>query len=97
MSDALNREHKPDGSRLPRNVTGWSKHDEETKYQDGDNILVAVPIRCKRSKNGWYYRFEVLTISGDERFSAVNDSNGDSWAYCFGDWDFYVKLSEVQE
>jgi hypothetical protein len=92
MSDARNTQHTPDGSRLPSNVTGWSKHDETMLYQDGDSILVAVPIVCKHSKDGWYYRFEVLTISCDEHYLEVQDSNGDPWGYDFGDWDFYVKL-----
>jgi hypothetical protein len=92
MSDALNAQHKPDRSRLPSNVTGWGEHGQTTRYQDGDNILAAVPILCKHSKDGWYYRFEVLTISCDEHYLAVQDSNGDPWGYDFGDWDFYVKL-----
>lgn len=89
MSDG---QHTPDGSRLPIILTGWIKHDETTRYQDGDIILVATPIRCRHSKDGWYYRFDVLTISPGEDYIAVEDSNGDPWGYGFGDWDFYVKL-----
>tara|TARA_R110000868_G_scaffold84519_3_gene238212 strand:- start:1026 stop:1304 length:279 start_codon:yes stop_codon:yes gene_type:complete len=92
MSDAFNRRHKPDISRLPK-LNGWKHHVVGTLYQDGDQILAAVPIRCEHAKDGWYYRFEVLTISFDEEYLAVEDSNGDPWGYNFGDWDFYRQLT----
>lgn len=90
MSDALNTRHKPDSSRLPK-LNGWKHHVVGTQYQDGDQILVAVPISCEHSKDGWCYRFEVLTLWLYGHM-VVDDSNGDPWGYDFGDWDFYVKL-----
>ena len=95
MIDGFNKRHNPDSSRLPK-LNGWKHHVAGTQYQDGDQILVAVPISCEHAKDGWYYRFEVVTISIDD-YIVVEDSNGDPWGYDFGDWDFYVILSGTVE
>ena len=84
--------HAPDKTRLPNCVSGWKEYKPEDLFYNGSQLLVAVPIMCKYSKDGWYYQFEVIHIKCDIDYFAIEDSNNDSWGWDISDIDFYVVL-----
>lgn len=88
---AKHTEHVPDASRLPSCVTGWKEVDPTRLWEDGTQILVAVPV-CSRRDDSWYYELEVVVIRCDEGYFDLETNAGDAWGWELGDIDFYVEL-----
>lgn len=89
-----NPPHVPDATRLPNCVTGWKEMSESDLFEDGMQLLVAVPIVYEYGKDGWHYSYEVVTIHCDEHYFDVEDANGDPWGWDMTDVDFYVVLKK---
>jgi len=90
VSSAKHTEHVPDPTRLPACVTGWKEVDPARLWEDGTQILVAVPV-CSRGES-WYYEFSVVVIRCDEGYFEIETSDGDAWGWDLDSIDFYVEL-----
>ena len=82
--------HIPDESRLPACVTGWAPIPPDMVFQDGEQWLVAVPVR-HTPRPGWSYELSVVTICCDEHYFAVK-CDGEPWGWELSDVDFGVRL-----
>jgi hypothetical protein len=96
IQKSAKRHHLPDLSKLPKVLHSlpWGVIGPDTKFSDGDVLLVAVPV-CRDSNapdGDWYYSLECVTILCDEDYFGVRDSNGDSWGWEISDVDWLVKL-----
>jgi hypothetical protein len=83
--------HTPDRTRLTACVSGWQEVRPDAIYNDGQQILAAVPIGTHER---WYYEYHVLNIRVDEDYFDLETSDGDSWEWDISDVDFYVTLAE---
>ncbi len=84
--------HVPDECRLPKCVTGWKRFDKSDVFEDGSQLLVAVPINDRHStKRKWYYEYSVVVVKCDEDFFDL-ECNDESWGWSIFDVDFYVLL-----
>ena len=98
VSSAKNTEHVPDPSRLPSCVTGWTAVDSARLWEDGTQILVAVPICSripnsrKRDTKNWHYEYSVVVIRCDEGYFELETSDGDACDWGLDDVDFYDEL-----
>jgi hypothetical protein len=84
--------HVPDRSRLPDLGRDWQIPHPDTIYQDGQQLLAAVPVRGT-NENGFYYELSVIRIRCDEDFFEVELSTGDPWCWNFSDVDLYIALN----
>lgn len=91
MADHKQIAHKPDPTRLPKPVSGWTEYQDGTLFYDGDQLIVAMPL--VGHGDSWYYKFEVVTVRCDEDYFSVEDCNGDSWGWELCDCDYYSKLA----
>lgn len=90
-----NGKHEADATRLPKCITGWQQIDPKRLWNDGTQILVAVPVSDARwTKRGWYYEYSVVVIRCDEDFFDIETPDGDAWGWDLDSVDFYVILSE---
>ena len=92
LASVRNTQHVPDANRLPACVTGWKEVDPKRLWEDGTQILVAVPV-CSRGES-WYYEFSVVVIRCDEDLFRVEASDGDTWGWELDCIDFYVELGQ---
>ena len=84
----MTTEHMPDSSRLPA-IGHWLPMDLERGWEDGTQLLVAVPID---SKPKWIYELNVVTIKCDEHFFELK-CNDEPWGWTMEDVDFFIVLS----
>lgn len=89
------RKHVPEQKRLPKCVTGWQEMDLQRLWNDGCQLLVAVPVQnSQRQSDGWYYEFSVVVIKCDEDSFDIETTSGDDWGWELDCIDFFVILSE---
>lgn len=81
-------EHQPDPSRL-RQIGQWQPVPQDAVWEDGTQLLVAVPIV---GDGNWYYEYNVIEIQCDEDYFNL-ECNGDPWGWLWEDIDFYIQLS----
>lgn len=86
--------HQPREDRLPKSVTGWQSMDTKRLWNDGTQIIVAVPVCQGADGSDWYYEFSVVVIRCDEGYFEVETSEGDAWGWDLDSVDFYAILSE---
>jgi hypothetical protein len=91
--------HVPREDRLPKSVTGWQQMDTKRLWNDGTQIIVAVPVCHRVPASGpvgddWCYEFSVVVIRCDEDFFDIETSDGDDWGWDLDCVDFYAILSE---
>lgn len=85
--------HIPDGSRLPKCVTGWKPTDDpNATFENGSQLLVALPMHEKYHKSKWRYDYVVVIVDCDEETFSLRTVDGDYWGYEILDADFYVVL-----
>jgi len=98
METSAKTDHQPDPTRLPACVTGWQEVDKKRLWEDGTQIIVAVPIcgrtevATRRDLDVWYYEFSVVVIRCDEGYFELETSDGDAWGWCLDDVDFYAEM-----
>lgn len=80
--------YQPDASRL-REIGQWLPIPQDTAWEDGTRLLVAVPIV---GVTDWYYEYSVIEIKCDEDDFEL-ECNGDPWGWSWEDIDFYIQLS----
>lgn len=84
----MTEQHRPDRCKLPI-LAKWKPLPEGMVWEDGTQILVAVPIVGNKD---WYYEYSVLTIKCDEYYFELECDDG-PWGWEWTDIDFYVQLS----
>lgn len=89
------RKHVPEPTRLPKCVTGWQEMDLQRLWNDGCQLLVAVPVQnSQRPSDGWYYEFSVIVIKCDEDSFDIETTCGNEWGWELDCIDYFVILSE---
>lgn len=84
--------HVPDLKKLPKGLQqlDWKTIEEGQLWEDGSQILVAVPV-CGVKKDEWYYELSILAIHCDSEYFAVTCQD-EAWGWDLSDVDFYVEL-----
>lgn len=82
------RDYAPDQSKLPL-LGDWMPVANDAVWQDGTQLLVAVPIV---GVTDWYYEYSVVEIKCDEGYFEL-ECNDDPWGWTWHDIDFYIQLS----
>jgi hypothetical protein len=85
--------HTPDASRLPDFAKGWVKIKPDTVFYDGEQWLMAVPVRNRWAPGKWNYEFSVVKMCCDEEHFAM-EVEGDPWGWDLESVDFGIWLSE---
>ena len=80
--------YQPDASRL-REIGQWQPIPQDAAWEDGTQLLVAVPIVGDKD---WYYEYSVIEIKCDEDYFEL-ECNQDHWGWTWHDIDFYIQLS----
>lgn len=89
MSDPkMTRDYEPDPSRL-RQIGQWQPLPQDAVWEDGSQLLVAVPIV---GVTDWFYEYAVIEIKCDEDYFELK-CNDEPWDWSWEDIDFYVQLS----
>lgn len=89
------QEHTPDPSKLPKSVIGWQQVDNKRLWNDGTQILAAVPVHDDRWPTvGWLYEFSVVVIRCDEGLFELETPDGDPWGWDLDSIDYYAILTE---
>lgn len=84
--------HTPDASRLPDCVTGWVEIKPDQVFYDGEQWLMAVPVRNRHTPGQWHYEFSIVTMCCDEEYFAM-EVEGDPWGWELESVDFGIRLS----
>lgn len=81
----------------PPAVGQWSwQQSHGTEFTDGDQYLVAVPVKDRFGKK-WHYEYSIVTIRCDSGFFGLT-CNDEPWGWDWDDVSFYIPLKEyVQE
>ena len=85
----------------PKPIGEWLPMDPNRYWQDGMQLLCAVPI-CNRLNdrmvehpdNNWHWEYDVVVIRCDENYFNLENNNGDTWGWELSDVEFYIILSE---
>lgn len=87
----------PDRAKLPIPLQSldWQLRTDDDLFYDGDQVLVAVPVR-DRYGGGWYYELSVITVHCDEGYFDA-DLHGESWGWSWSDVEWFVRLSPAPE
>lgn len=83
--------HTPDASRLPDCVTGWAEIKPDQVFYDGEQWLMAVPVRNRHTPSKWHYEFSIVTMCCDEEYLAM-EVDGSPWGWELESVDFGVRL-----
>jgi hypothetical protein len=88
--------HAPDRERLPKSLASlnWIALAEDQLFEDGEQLLVAVPVcnNGQRPSDGWYYEISVIVVHCDSEFFNVT-LHGEEWGWSMLDVDFYARLN----
>jgi hypothetical protein len=90
-----------DNERLRERPTlPWKKgpaQGEDCPIYDGDCFLVAVSV-CKDSQapeKGYVTEYEVVRVSCDEHYSAVETMRGDDWGWDWSDVEWFLPVAAL--
>ena len=91
--------HQPREDRLPKSVVGWQPMDTKRLWNDGTQIIVAVPVNnhprsSPKKADDWYYELAIVVIRCDEDSFDLETPDGDAWGWDLDSVDFYAILSE---
>lgn len=83
----------PDITKIPSSVRllEWQRMDPLREWSDGQQLLVAVPVRRGGIDDQWAYELDVVQIDCDvDRFRVT--CNGEVWGWDLDDADYYVEI-----
>lgn len=85
--------HKPDITKIPRSffALDWKPMDLDREWEDGQILLVAVPVRHDPQREPWQYEFDVVHINCDIDYFRL-EVDGETWGWEIGDVDYYVEI-----
>jgi len=87
--------HIADKTKLPKSLESlaWEPRDDADFFEDGDRLLVAVPVcgDCHKPDGDWHYELCVVTVHCDSEYFVV-DVYGDPWGWDMTDVEWFVRL-----
>lgn len=89
----MNREHQPEFERIPAGLRSlnWQPWTIERDFENGDELLLAVPVLGKQG-NRWRYTIESVVVDCDEHYFNFERPDGSPWEGVFEDCDFFVLI-----
>ena len=85
--------HTPNIAEIPGSLCllKWKPMDLSKHWQDGQLLLVALPICDDKDRTKWWYEFHVVTIKCGEDYFSI-ELSGDPWDWELSDVDYYVEI-----
>ena len=86
--------HLPDFTKIPKPLQclEWQENEEDLVWQNGQTLLVAIPICDDPRSNNWHYEFHIIQICCDEHYFGVINSDKDQWVWDMDDFDWYITI-----
>ena len=86
--------HVPDLTKMPKPLQclKWQENEKDLTWENGQTLLVAIPIYDNSKSDNWHYEFDVIQVDCDENYGYVLSSCGDPWVWDIDDFDWFVTI-----
>jgi hypothetical protein len=74
-----------------RPVVTWIKPEPDMMFGDGDQFLVAVPVKCRHGGKD-YYEYSVVIARCDEDMPLDFNTDDGNWAWTWSDVEYFIPL-----